>query len=181
MGKPRPFSFFILHFHFHFHSTTLLCVTTLPSLIPEGLAAHICNIVSSLLFDGDCFHFHTGTDACLKCDPNSVCLSDEAGYSCLCKLGYAGNGQLCKGKVYACNLVKYFTKVKCQLRIRLHCFTCITYCTYTSLFQSRELLQCLRSDPAFSRTRVVASVTFLGLYRVPIGIILSLFRPVRIE
>ncbi|XP_015750953.1 PREDICTED: signal peptide, CUB and EGF-like domain-containing protein 2 [Acropora digitifera] len=36
------------------------------------------------------------TDACVKCDPNSVCLSDEGGYTCSCKLGYAGNGQSCE-------------------------------------------------------------------------------------
>lgn len=35
----------------------------------------------------------------MKCDPNSVCLSDEGGYTCSCKLGYAGNGQSCEGKV----------------------------------------------------------------------------------
>ena len=43
----------------------------------------------------------SGVDACAerKCDPNSVCTNNGAGYNCQCRQGFTGNGTICTGMI----------------------------------------------------------------------------------
>lgn len=57
-------------------------------------------------------------DECIEeisnCSADAVCNNTKGSYNCICKPGYSGNGQTCKGKVFA--LFETFLKEMCSNR-----------------------------------------------------------------
>lgn len=95
------------------------CPKTVYSAYPIGTCAYCCVITNyynvnlwlesfyiavvwsfkSILF---LFHF-SEHDECItnqhNCDENALCFNTVGGHNCVCKLGYTGNGTVCKGKL----------------------------------------------------------------------------------